>query len=559
MGLWRQRITLIADDPARPERELYELSMGKSHTINSERLAKIIPNFMETKKIYMVDYPEVFDESTFGVTKPEATQALFNQISSGTALINFIGHGNPTQWAQEKLLIINEERNDINSMQADLKLPIWIAGTCNWGRFDAIGQESFAEELIYSPVKAAAGIITTTRGITVSSNIEYLDKIFREIFKGDSVTFKSIGSILQAVKTGGPDGELFHFFGDPAMKISIPTQLVKNSSVSPDTLSTLSIGTLSGDTPFYSGEGYFVLEDGVSEVTKLFNYASQQQKLSYQVNGPTLFRGSFNYTNNKFFTQFRVPKDISYSKNLAKLRFNVTDSENTQALGAVEGIKLTLGPPSNDTQGPIISFETDNGRTLRSEDHLTPTENIVVRISDPLGINLTGEKGHELLLTNNLTQDKSNVTDKFIYDMNSINTGTFIYKDSFEFDEISISVDAWDNANNPSESDIKLRIINSDALRINNVFNFPNPMSFETKFTFELTIDAEVSINIYSLEGRKIKSIHPQLHFLGYNNIYWDGKDEFGNLPANGAYLYKLTANNGTQKIDYVGRLAIFR
>ena len=147
MGLWRQRITLVADDPARPERELYELSMGKSHTINSERLAKILPDFIETKKIYMVNFPEVIDNSTFGVTKPAATQALFNEISAGTAIINFIGHGNPTQWAQEKLLIINEERNDINSMQADLKLPIWIAGTCSWGQFDAIGQDSFAEEL----------------------------------------------------------------------------------------------------------------------------------------------------------------------------------------------------------------------------------------------------------------------------------------------------------------------------------------------------------------------------------------------------------------------------
>ena len=559
MGLWRQRITLVADDPSRPERELFELSMGKSHTINSERLAKIIPDFIETKKIYMVDFPEVFDNSTFGVTKPAATQALFNQISSGTALINFIGHGNPTQWAQEKLLIINEERNDINSMQAELKLPIWIAGTCSWGQFDAIGQDSFAEELINSSINAAAGVITTTRGITVSSNIQYLEKIFREIFKGDSVTYKSIGSILQSVKTGSSDGELFHFFGDPAMKISIPTQLVKNSKVSPDTLSTLSIGTLSGESPFLSGEGYFILEDGYKEVKKLFNYASRQEEISYQMNGPTLFRGSFNYENNILSSQFRVPKDISYSKNPATLRFNLTDNSNLQALGSVTGIKLTLGPPSNDTQGPIISFETENGRNFRSGDLLKYGESIVARISDPLGINLTGEKGHELILTNNFTQVETNITNKFIYDMNSINTGTFLINNLQESDEISFRVNVWDNANNPSESEIRIKITNSDELSLINLFNFPNPMSMDTKFSFELTADAEVSINIYSLEGRRIKKILPELCLLGHNKIYWDGKDEFGQLPANGAYLYKVTAKNSSQKIDQIGRLAIYR
>ena len=51
----------------------------------------------------------------------------------------------------------------------------------------------------------------------------------------------------------------------------------------------------------------------------------------------------------------------------------------------------------------------------------------------------------------------------------------------------------------------------------------------------------------------------PELCLLGYNNIYWDGKDEFGQLPANGAYLYKVTAKNSSQKIDHIGRLAIYR
>ena len=558
-GLWRQKITLVADDPARPERESYELSIGKSHTRNSEKLAKLIPNFIDINKIYMIDYPEVNDGSTFGITKPEATQALFSQISSGTAIINFIGHGNPTQWAQEKLLLINQDRNDIELMDARLKLPLWIAGTCNWGRFDDINQESFAEELIRSSNQAASGIITTTRGITVSSNIDYLERIFREVFNGDSLTFKSIGSVLQSVKTGGVDGELFHFFGDPAMIISIPNKIINNGKVSPDTLATLSIGTLSAESPFSSGEGYLLLEEGETEIKKIFNFASKQEEITYLKKGATLFRGSFTYSNKTISPQFRVPKDIKFSDNPSKIRFNVNDGNNSVAIGAVSNVRLAFGPPSNDTEGPIIRFETKTGRTLRSGDHINKSETIVVRLSDPLGINLTGEKGHELTLIDKLTKTQTNMISKFIYDINSISTGSFIYNKTSDFNEVSIQINAWDNANNPSESIISLGILNSKSLNLLNVLNFPNPFSINTQFSFELTIDAEVSINIYTLEGRKIKTINSELYYLGYNKIYWDGKDEYGNLPANGVYLYKIVASNDNQKVNHIGRLAIFR
>ena len=324
-GIWKQRVTLVADDPARPEREPYELFIGRSHTINSERLSKSIPDYIDIEKLYMVDFPEEKDASTFGVTKPEATQALFNQLSQGTAFVNYIGHGNPIQWAQEKLLIISDERNDISSIKTNMKLPIWIAGTCNWGQFDNIDKESFAEELIRTPMDGASAIITTNRGISVSSNIQFLENIFNEIFKGDSITSKNLGTVMQSIKTGGSDGEIFHLFGDPAMRLPIPKTLISDGRVSPDTLQTLEVGTLIAKSPIKSGNGIIVFEDGPSEVTKSFNYASKIEEITYLQKGPTLFNGSFTFSNSTFSPQFRVPKDITYTKSPAKVRFSIND------------------------------------------------------------------------------------------------------------------------------------------------------------------------------------------------------------------------------------------
>ena len=558
-GIWKQRITLVADDPARPEREPYELFIGKSHTKNSERLTESIPDYMDIKKLYMVDFPEEKDASTFGVTKPEATQALFNQLSQGTAFINYIGHGNPIQWAQEKLLIISDERNDLSSIKTNMKLPIWIAGTCNWGQFDNIDKESFAEQLIRTPMDGASAIITTNRGITVSSNIQFLEQIFNEIFKGDTITTKNLGTVLQSIKTGGSDGEIFHLFGDPAMKLPIPKTLISNGKVSPDTLETLEVGTLIAKSPMNSGNGFLVFEDGPSQVTRLFNYASKEEEITYLQKGPTLFKGSFTFSNSTFSPQFRVPKDITYTKNPAKVRFSINGGINDEAFGSVSGINLSLGSPSNDTEGPIITFESESGLNLKNGDILPANQNLIIRISDPMGINLTGEKGHELFINNSLSGEQINAIEQFLYDSNSINTGTILFNVSSELDNLSLVISAWDNANNPTEVQIQLVLLKSNKLDLLRVLNFPNPFSEETQFTFELTMDAKISINIYTISGRKVKSMIERDHKLGFNRVSWNGRDEYGNLLANGVYLYKLKAEINDQIINHIGRLAIYR
>ena len=45
---------------------------------------------------------------------------------------------------------------------------------------------------------------------------------------------------------------------------------------------------------------------------------------------------------------------------------------------------------------------------------------------------------------------------------------------------------------------------------------------------------------------------------MGYNYIYWDGRDEYGGLLANGVYLYKISVkNDNNEKINKIGRIAI--
>ena len=558
-GIWKQRVTLVADDPIRPEKESFELSIGKSHTYNSEKIAGIIPNFMEMKKIYLVKYDDFSEGSSLNVTKPSATKQLIETINQGTSIINYIGHGNSRQWAQEKLLIIDENRNDINLINTEMKLPLWIAGTCNWGHFDKIDEESFAEELIRTPMDGASAVISTSRGISVSSNINFLEKIFNQIFKDKGVANLTVGSLLQSVKTGGSDGELFHLFGDPAMPLPLPQKIIKNAYVSPDTLSTLEIGVLNAQIDNARGTGNFVLQDAPAEVSVDFYFGSQNESISYLENGSKLFKGAFTYSNNTLSPKFRVPKDISFSSGFASVRFNLDGEDGFEAIGAASNISFSPGVPSADVDGPIITFLTKSGRVLRDSDHVKKGEEIQVRLSDPNGINITNRKGHEMILFDEVKSVEYYIADSFEYDINSLTTGTFIFKPDLSDEEIYINVKAWDNANNPNEEKINLDLTNSEIFELRSVYNFPNPFYDKTQFSFEITQGADIAIDIYTLSGLKVSTISPGYFNEGYGIIDWDGTDNYGQILSNGVYLFQMKASSNSQKINFTGRIAIIR
>jgi hypothetical protein len=557
-GLWRQRITLVADDGARPEDSASELYIGKSHTLNSEILADIIPDELEISKLYMLEYPEESNSSTFGVAKPEATNALFDVLTKGTAIINYIGHGSAHQWAQERLLY--QDRGDLQSISTGMKLPLWIAGTCSWGHFDNIGSESFSEELIRLPMNGASAVITTSRAITVTSNQYYEEQLFNKLFPDDTISNLSIGTILQSIKTGNQEGEYFHLFGDPAMKLPLPKGKVNITSVHPDTLLTLEESSFTAEQILsdIGGTGFTIIEEEERQVTREYNYLSSIETLTYKLPGSTLFRGQFSYDDKNIYGQFRIPKDINPTSNSTALRLYISSNDDIpiEGLGIVDSLVVLQGTNTNDNAGPIVTFETHTGRILRSGDHIASDERIVVRVTDPIGVNLTGETGHDIVLTNMSTQTEIIITDDFVYDTNSITTGTVALDSDTINTNIHFRVKAWDSANNQSENEIKLYRISESKLKLFNVTNFPNPFSKNTQFIFELSQPAEIRITIYTLGGKKIMEFDSQYYDIGYNTIYWNGKDAFGDKLANGVYLYKIRAKGENENTSFIGRLA---
>lgn len=102
------------------------------------------------------------------------------------------------------------------------------------------------------------------------------------------------------------------------------------------------------------------------------------------------------------------------------------------------------------------------------------------------------------------------------------------------------------------------------------VLNAPNPFSpFDpvtrgTFFTYNLTQPAEkVSIRVYTVAGRLARVLADASGGRGYNETYWDGRDDDGVLLSNGVYFYKVRTESAFLDKDRieerVGKLVILR
>jgi hypothetical protein len=77
--------------------------------------------------------------------------------------------------------------------------------------------------------------------------------------------------------------------------------------------------------------------------------------------------------------------------------------------------------------------------------------------------------------------------------------------------------------------------------------NYPNPFNPATTIVYELGKSAEVSLKIYSLTGREVKTLVNEKQSAGSRQAVWDGRDNSGYRVASGVYLYRLQVGNAVQ------------
>lgn len=72
--------------------------------------------------------------------------------------------------------------------------------------------------------------------------------------------------------------------------------------------------------------------------------------------------------------------------------------------------------------------------------------------------------------------------------------------------------------------------------------NYPNPFNPNTTILYDLPGDTRVTLIIYDILGREVRTLIDENIVAGYHSVIWDGKDEVGQYVSTGIYIYRIHA-----------------
>jgi hypothetical protein len=126
-------------------------------------------------------------------------------------------------------------------------------------------------------------------------------------------------------------------------------------------------------------------------------------------------------------------------------------------------------------------------------------------------------------------------------------------------------LEASDNLDHRASASMEFGLAGSgsDPFTLGRVYNVPNPMEWTTTFFLEINEPVEVTIQIFTANGKRIREIHSRTvspaQAAGVG-IDFDGFDEDGDRLANGVYFYKVIIQGSDgQESSRIERLAVLR
>ena len=575
-GIWQNLITLVADDGIGSAGR-YE---GTEHTKPTEEIAEQeLPGFFDKNKIYAAAYPDVITGQ--GRRKPAVNQAILEAINNGTLFINYIGHGSPELWAHEYIF---EKSVALPLMQND-KYFFMCAATCDFGYFDIPNFQSSTEAMIFLKDRGAIAGISSARLVFSISNHGLNKNLIRNIFTQPRDTMNlpvTLGKAIFLTKQTNVsvNDRKYFLFADPTLRLRIPQYSANIDSINGMLLSSnvqikaLSKTKVDGiilrpDSTIwdeFNGEGLLTVFDSERSV-RIESISTVNAPFNMLQQGGVIFKGRVSVNSGKFSADFVVPKDISYENKNGKIVFYFFDSQS-DGIGYTTNIIVggTDTTTANDGKGPEIEIFFDDVGYGYSY-LVGPNPKLIVKLSDETGLNTTGTGiGHKLEgILNQQENNPIDFTNYFVGDLDAGGkSGQINYTfNNLGFGEYSLLVKAWDVFNNFTSEIAYFSVVNDNELVLRDVYNYPNPFSSNTTFTFNQNLiqPIDVKIRIYTIAGRMIREIEQHGISDRFVTIDWDGRDQDGSSIANGTYLYKVIVKtlDGERSTSITGKLAVIR
>jgi hypothetical protein len=197
---WAGRTLLLSDAP----------DQGANFAASNERVAGLLRAGATADRI---------DLGTTALA--DARAALFAELSQGTALVDYMGHGGLDRLAAGGLL----DNQDVPGLTNGPRLPVLTAMTCVINRFSVPGIRALGELLVVQPGGGAAAVWAPT-GLSLSGEAPLLAERFYRLTADPTADGARLGdlvvrSLAEFGQLGGSPAmlEIYSLLGDPALRL----------------------------------------------------------------------------------------------------------------------------------------------------------------------------------------------------------------------------------------------------------------------------------------------------------------------------------------------------
>lgn len=478
-----------------------------------------------------------------------------------------MGHGAEDNLADEQIF----QSRDIANLGNGPRRPLFVAFSCDVGVYDSPTRLSMAEQFIGYASGGATGAICASQVSWSTDNDAITEAFFRNLFPARHIDAgHSVGQALLAGK--GQMGSLdyransqrYNLMGDPALLLPHPVDDLALAATSVDTLRAGARQTVvlaaAGKNLLGNGDAYRLLvQESAASRTYPNTPATPPGTGIWIEPGAPVFNGEGTVGSGELVIPFKVPTQIQYGeRGRVRLVVESPDGDHVavQTLPAVRGTVSGI----DDVSGPVISLAFTDGRY-----RVRPGDQLIASLVDTSGIAILGTSpGNSLLLELDDSGRMTDVTASFAYAPNSYTNGSLAFPLPADLPAGShlAALHASDALGNVGSDTLSFQIVPDSVIGIEDITLFPNPTTGPCRLLFELSDPMAVQWDIYTLSGRRLRSLTANFSEAGPRILEWDGRDARGDEIANGTYLFVLRGSGAAgdgREITKTGKLVVMR
>ena len=563
-GDWQNTICMIADD-----------GNNNLHMNDTEEILQILHNNYKGynfKRVYVDAYNRV--TSATGNSYPDVTKLLTEQMQKGALMMNYTGHGNPSQLSHEQIILRKHfEENTTTG------LPLWFTASCDIMPFDT-KQENHGTTSLLNPNGGSIAFVGTTHTVFSDRN-KKINKLFSTyVLQHVDNKLNTIGEALRKAKnelvTTKQDVTAnklnYALLGDPALRLACPSLKVVVDSINGEAVGSSAYklkagaiarisahleenGTKAED---FNGKATAIIKD--SEETIVCNdWDGCGVQFTYTDNTNTVFVATDTIINGNVSFSAIVPLDINYSDENGVITFYAVNSDKTQLANGEFTNYILNGSDDiyNDSIGPNIYCYL-NSPSFIDGGNVNATPYFYAEINDEDGINTSsGGIGHGMtLIIDGSMYQTYDLNDYFSYDFGTYTSGTLGYS----IPELTpgphqLLFRAWDILNNSSTVELTFNVLENISAKIYEIWATKNPASSSTQFV--LVYDrpgtaVDITFEVFDILGRKIwQKTETNVNTNGTYHMTWNLEDNSHNAVSTGVYLYRaqITCAGATETL----------